>query len=291
MTPRKFAANRRNALKSTGPCTPAGKVVSRLNAMKHGLRADEVVVCESYCESESEYEELRREFWRECQPVGPLEEQQVEIMVFASWRMRRAARAESGEIGRNMEVKSRMREQQSEELFFCLMTNASGNLAIRELKKNAHGLTLLDLRLEEIRKAVKREGELSDATLRLSHFNDEPTAWTHQLTELRDAPSEAAGDDAAKKEEKRKKILAFIDAELKYYRRMCGEAMEQERIVGIHNHRANILPPADSLDKILRYSAAAERQYYRAMNQLERLQRMRRGEQLPPPMQLEVSAR
>ena len=34
--------NRRNARKSTGPRTDAGKAASRLNAMKHGLRAQTV---------------------------------------------------------------------------------------------------------------------------------------------------------------------------------------------------------------------------------------------------------
>src|SRR4051794_37427473 len=33
----RIAANRRNAMKSTGPRTPAGKAVSRLNGVTHGL--------------------------------------------------------------------------------------------------------------------------------------------------------------------------------------------------------------------------------------------------------------
>ena len=45
------------------------------------------------------------------------------------------------------------------------------------------------------------------------------------------------------------------------------------------------------LDKILRYEAALERQLYRAMNQLERLQRRRQGETIPAPLSMEISAK
>ena len=41
---RQIEANRRNALHSTGPTTPKGKQVSRLNALKYGLRAKELII-------------------------------------------------------------------------------------------------------------------------------------------------------------------------------------------------------------------------------------------------------
>jgi len=54
---------------------------------------------------------------------------------------------------------------------------------------------------------------------------------------------------------------------------------------------AAVLPPADVLEKILRYETALERQLFRAMNQLERLQRRRLGENIPAPLTMEISAR
>ncbi len=42
VTARKIEANRRNALKSTGPRTENGKKKSRYNALKHGILAKEV---------------------------------------------------------------------------------------------------------------------------------------------------------------------------------------------------------------------------------------------------------
>jgi hypothetical protein len=37
MTPARLEANRRNALKSTGPRTPRGKAQSRMNSLRHGF--------------------------------------------------------------------------------------------------------------------------------------------------------------------------------------------------------------------------------------------------------------
>ena len=43
-TARQIVANRRNARKSTGPRTPAGKAIVRKNALKHGLLSREVIL-------------------------------------------------------------------------------------------------------------------------------------------------------------------------------------------------------------------------------------------------------
>ena len=40
---RQVEANRRNALRSTGPKTEGGKQVSRCNAVRHGLTAETVL--------------------------------------------------------------------------------------------------------------------------------------------------------------------------------------------------------------------------------------------------------
>jgi hypothetical protein len=42
------------------------------------------------------------------------------------------------------------------------------------------------------------------------------------------------------------------------------------------------LPEKEAVEIILRYEAAKERQFYKAMDQLERRQRRRLGEEVPP---------
>jgi hypothetical protein len=47
--------------------------------------------------------------------------------------------------------------------------------------------------------------------------------------------------------------------------------------------------PKDELDRFLRYEGAIERQLYKAMNQLERLQRMRSGDNVSAPVEVDVN--
>ena len=63
-------ANRRNAAKSTGPKTAAGKQISRMNALKHGLDAERVVIPG---EDPEEFEGLFRALEEHYQPVGSIE--------------------------------------------------------------------------------------------------------------------------------------------------------------------------------------------------------------------------
>jgi hypothetical protein len=72
---KQIEANRRNAAKSTGPRTKEGKSVSKLNALRHGLFSQEVLVSG---EDPSEFESLHQQLETELQPEGALESQLVE---------------------------------------------------------------------------------------------------------------------------------------------------------------------------------------------------------------------
>jgi hypothetical protein len=90
---KKAEANRRNALKSTGPKTPEGKDAVRLNALKHGLLSQAVLLPG---EDEEALRELGKHLGAELQPVGELENLLVDQIISAYWRLKRLARVEAG---------------------------------------------------------------------------------------------------------------------------------------------------------------------------------------------------
>ena len=101
---KKIESNRRNARKSTGPKTLEGKSAVRFNALKHGILAKEVVIgFGGGNESRVKFTELLTQLRQELQPEGILEEMQVEKIATCYWRLRRAQRAEVGEIRKDLD--------------------------------------------------------------------------------------------------------------------------------------------------------------------------------------------
>jgi hypothetical protein len=89
---RQKAANRANARRSTGPKTPEGKAVVRLNALRHGVLARDVVLPEEDLDA---FEDLLNRVRAELSPVGPIEELLADRVVNTMWRLGRSARAET----------------------------------------------------------------------------------------------------------------------------------------------------------------------------------------------------
>ncbi len=85
-------ANRRNAAKSTGPKTAQGKQVARMNALKHGLQAERVVIPG---EDPEEFDALYQSLEEDYQPVGSREGLLVERIADCTWRLQREVISES----------------------------------------------------------------------------------------------------------------------------------------------------------------------------------------------------
>jgi len=88
---KQLEANRRNALKSTGPKTPEGKAIVALNALQHGLRSERAV---APGEDAEEFANFREELLSELAGDSAVESIFVERLVLAAWRLRRVVRME-----------------------------------------------------------------------------------------------------------------------------------------------------------------------------------------------------
>ncbi len=86
-SPRRIAANRANSALSTGPKTAAGKSISCLNAVRHGLSAGAFVVA---TEDLDEYISIRNDYMLRFGPRDRVEIDLVDRVVHSSWNLRRS---------------------------------------------------------------------------------------------------------------------------------------------------------------------------------------------------------
>ena len=71
----RIQANRRNALRSTGPTTARGKRTVARNAIKHGVLAREVVITAGDGKEDlNEFHDIIERLCEQYQPVGVVEE-------------------------------------------------------------------------------------------------------------------------------------------------------------------------------------------------------------------------
>jgi hypothetical protein len=90
---RQIEANRRNALKSTGPKTEAGKQSSRCNAVRHGLTAETVL---SALEDAEDYKAFEAAIIADYDAQSAVERELVLRLASILWRLRRATTMETG---------------------------------------------------------------------------------------------------------------------------------------------------------------------------------------------------
>jgi hypothetical protein len=90
---RQIEANRRNALKSTGPQTEAGKQLSRSNAVRHGLTAETVI---GALEDAEDYKAFEAAVIADYDAQSAVERELVLRLASTLWRLRRATTMETG---------------------------------------------------------------------------------------------------------------------------------------------------------------------------------------------------
>jgi polyhydroxyalkanoate synthesis regulator phasin len=301
---KKLAANMLNAQKSTGPRTQKGKDRSRWNALKHGLLAKQVVVpLKEGKESKAAWERLLAELREDLAPQGVLEEIMVERIAECYWRLGRGIRSETAEIAKQLESARRDEMSEQSKRFSSLSERlrSHDDEARRELEKSSLGLEHLIRVLNEARDEVQRVGYTSKPCLSKLSENfgsgeGELVSRCSNLTRMAiqgpPKPGQAAGEAAGNlsPEECKRTILGLIDSEKEQLEARLEVAVESERREMEVKYDRLALPPNMPMEKILRYETAIERQLYRAISQLERLQRQRKGEPIPPVKKVDISS-
>jgi len=278
----RIEANRMNARKSTGPKSAEGKTKSRMNAFKHGLLAQEVVVRGfgfNDGEQASKFQALHQMYREHLEPVGPLEEMMVERIVTAYWRLHRVLIAERGEILRSLEGARQVNPViDPHRLLMTLGRLPWAHDAASEVRA--------------VRDSVRKEGELTEPMLaRLMKVLEGRSSMIERLQEAQEAPpTDAEGLSAeALKAKRQERLLKFLDEQLICCKAGLDEIGEMHEWTKQVRLDSSLMPGQKTMDRILRYETNLERQMYRAMSQLERLQRLRKGEVVPAPLAIQVT--
>lgn len=295
----KIRANHKNAQKSTGPRTPQGKRNSSRNAAKHRILVGEIV---SFGPDENieDFHKLHQDLDAEYEPQGRVEELLVERIATCFWKLKRVLRAEHGQLSiEKIELGDRLvaAKNNTFNADFAVwramvegsnagkndqkMTPAEQAVArqkvILNLQRTFEGVVLLNSFLQTIKDEIQTTGSVSTEKRRL--LSDT----------LCDDLELLLRDEHNLKDPKRREILVnLIDHKLADLDRQKGLITERDWLRNHSELRRMSVPLDDSMDRILRYETLVERQLFRAMDQLERIQRRRRGESVPAPLRLSI---
>jgi hypothetical protein len=173
------AANKANAQKSTGPRTAAGKQRSSLNALRHGLTGQTIVLPS---EDLAAYQRHSQAFLDEYQPKGANETQVVQSLLDTAWQVNRAAAVETNLFTLGItEMEDRIRANHPEAetalamaLAYREHNRAFANIGIaRQRLSRQYERTLAQLRQIQAERRANEERQLDRAAKILKMHNDE----------------------------------------------------------------------------------------------------------------------
>jgi hypothetical protein len=107
---KQIAANRRNALRSTGPVTAEGKQQSRCNAVRHGLTAETVI---GTLEDAADYQAFELAVTSDYEARTAVERELVLRLASLLWRLRRSTAIETALFAAFSSVESATDEHQA----------------------------------------------------------------------------------------------------------------------------------------------------------------------------------
>jgi hypothetical protein len=262
---RKIVANRQNSSKSTGPKTERGKLHSRRNSFKHGFFARTLFVnadIGGQAEDPVEFRQLHAKLWKEWQPVGPSEEAEVEQIAGSLWRRRRLWAYENAEL-----------------------VLASVDVFVQTLDRGVNVFpedrVLVNL-LQSAKRQLEIDRRISD-DLKAKILADKRASCLWPKFE--EIARKALRDGNMPEEDAELLSIVSVNYAIRHFQLYIREARAVRRV----EVERKAIPNAETLDKIVRYSAMIDKDLSRAFDRLERLQRRRKGESVPPSLNLNVN--
>ncbi|MGE5294713.1 MAG: hypothetical protein ACM3VT_07780 [Solirubrobacterales bacterium] len=293
-TDKQIAANRRNAALSTGPITASGKAIAARNVLKHGLLAREVVIdAGEGAESREEFDAVLLDLTNQFDPQGPLEEMLVEKIAVAYWRLRRAHRYEVGLIRKKLDTAT-------DEYY------KPDPLKLGSAKERPDEIDAMTSEAQEARQAWQDEKEEFTKMRRdgkdLQEIYDREDNWEYLYDKIEEILGEVSDDFPANVREGLHKVGWTDDAIWQAHIDICTEEIESQArtIQALQKDREDnklalqvrkklgCMPDERELNRLLKYEGSIEKQFYRAIDQLERLQRFRAGDNVPAPVNIDV---
>jgi hypothetical protein len=298
-TEAQIAANRLNAQKSTGPRTPEGKAIASQNSIKHSaLWRNLFISSPANEESSAEFQALCDDYYAEFKPVGHVEELLVKQIIKAVWCMGRAEQAELAEIALSLKAVTNDNDGENnqnvestdhgsghvERVLQFASLNTEMDITDMLAAKDAGREYLLNI-LRQARQTCERDQgitrEMFETTFK--PFGNSLKSLTDPLTRMME--ESAAHFKKPDASENLKKLgrdaLAFFDEKIRQYEQLKAGRRPQVDPDLQSRQKAALLPAPHILYKILRYESAQERQFFRALHQLQKLQSRRRPAEQP----------
>ena len=283
---RQIKANKTNAKKSTGPKTNEGKEISKYNSLKHGLLAKEILI--GVVDGQEDYKKvptLISDLVKQNKPQGAVEEMLVEKIAVCYWRLVRCKRYESGVIRSELD---RIEAKHNDEFEIRKQFNKRFDVVQSELK--------LGMReLKELREMHWRGKDLSEIYNRQALWKclrnkvgANPTADDDLQPEgIRNALNLLDWTDDMIWREHIKICDEKVTDLLNELTKLDKDSREYMFPLQVKKKLASI-PDEKDMGHLLKYETAINRELYKALNQLERMQRHRAGDNVPAPIKIDL---
>jgi hypothetical protein len=292
----------------TGPRTELGKQRSKLNSVKYGIFSNVLLLGS---ESREEFDELVSGLRDDYQPVGKLEETLVDHLTVTFWRLRRLLTAEVAEIARSMPAASFQDDDLTRLAVLRRMFNfGQGMFSSAFINRSVPDLTSAISTMNRLRDTIEREGlswqrdrEMLEDVFGKS--NEPQPGDAEEQTETAAGPSgsgsskslisryreaaESNYEDDESAAQAAEAIVSDIDTFLENAHEVCRHWIEQDEIDRVRQRDAALIPKPEVAEKLLRYQIMLDRSVERTLTQLERLQRMRLGQPVAPPIKVQLA--